>query len=122
MAWYAATHYMRTAPAAGAARSPPVAFEGGQRVPYTAARFSRQPNLAHARVCKEPSMPRFTGVDFYEIDSLLTEEEIQIRDHVREGVGGRYLPLIRHASEEARLPAELIPDTPGQGPPGDTHP
>ncbi|OGF22464.1 MAG: acyl-CoA dehydrogenase [Candidatus Eisenbacteria bacterium RBG_19FT_COMBO_70_11] len=67
-------------------------------------------------------MPRFTGVDFYEIDSLLTEEEIQIRDHVREWVEERYLPLIEHAYEEARFPAELIPEIAGMGLLGATLP
>jgi len=55
-------------------------------------------------------MPRFNGVDFYEIDSLLTEEEIQIRDHVRDWVEERYLPLVEEAYEKAYFPADVVPE------------
>ncbi len=60
-------------------------------------------------------MPRFTGVDFYEIDSLLQEDEIQIRDHVRDWVEERYLPLIEDAYEKAYFPKEVIPEVAGMG-------
>ncbi|MEO5616474.1 MAG: acyl-CoA dehydrogenase family protein [Candidatus Eisenbacteria bacterium] len=55
-------------------------------------------------------MARFTGVDFYEIDSLLSEDEIQIRDHVRDWVEERYLPLVEKAYEEGYFPADVIPE------------
>jgi len=55
-------------------------------------------------------MTKFSGVDFYEIDQLLTEDEIQIRDHVRDWVEERYLPLVEKAYEEAYFPAETIPE------------
>ena len=67
-------------------------------------------------------MPRFTGVDFYEIDSLLTDEERQIRDHVRDWVEDRYLPLVEKAYEEAYFPAEVIPEVAGMGLLGATLP
>jgi len=67
-------------------------------------------------------MRRFTGVDFYEIDSLLTEEEIQIRDHVRDWVEERYLPRIERAYEEGYFPAEAIPEIAGMGLLGATLP
>jgi len=67
-------------------------------------------------------MPRFTGVDFYEIDSLLAEEERQIRDHVRDWVEDRYLPLIERAYEEAFFPAEVIPEVAEMGLLGATLP
>ena len=60
-------------------------------------------------------MARFTGVDFYEIDSLLHEEEIQIRDHVRDWVEERYLALVEQAYEEAYFPAEVIPEVAQMG-------
>ena len=60
-------------------------------------------------------MARFTGVDFYEIDSLLTEDEIQIRDHVRDWVEERYLGLVEKAYEEAYFPAEVIPEVAQMG-------
>jgi alkylation response protein AidB-like acyl-CoA dehydrogenase len=44
-------------------------------------------------------MPPFSGVDFYETDSLFSEEERQIRDQVRAWVEERYLPLVERAYE-----------------------
>ena len=67
-------------------------------------------------------MPRFTGVDFYEIDSLLQEDEIQIRDHVRDWVEERYLPLIEDAYEKAHFPTEVIPEVAEMGLLGATLP
>ncbi len=67
-------------------------------------------------------MPRFTGVDFYDIDSLLHEEEIQIRDHVRDWVEDRYLPVVERAYEEAYFPADVIPEIAGMGLLGATLP
>jgi glutaryl-CoA dehydrogenase len=60
-------------------------------------------------------MSRFTGVDFYEIDSLLQEDEIQIRDHVRDWVEERFLPLIEDAYEKAYFPKDVIPEVAGMG-------
>jgi len=67
-------------------------------------------------------MPRFTGVDFYEVDALFTEEERQIRDHVRDWVEDRYLPLIERAYEEAFFPTEVIPEVAEMGLLGATLP
>jgi len=67
-------------------------------------------------------MPRYAGVDFYEIDSLLGDEERQIRDQVREWVEDRYLPLVERAYEEAFFPAEVIPEIAGMGLLGATLP
>jgi glutaryl-CoA dehydrogenase len=67
-------------------------------------------------------MSRFAGVDFYEIDSLLTEEEIQIRDHVRDWVEERFLPVIEKAYEDAHFPAEIIPEVAEMGLLGATLP
>jgi len=67
-------------------------------------------------------MARFSGVDFYEIDSLLSEEERQIRDHVRGWVEDRYLPLVERAYEEAYFPAEVIPEIAEMGLLGATLP
>jgi glutaryl-CoA dehydrogenase len=60
-------------------------------------------------------MPRFTGVDFYEIDSLLQEDEIQIRDHVRDWVEERYLPLVEEAYEKAYFPTDVISEVAEMG-------
>ncbi len=60
-------------------------------------------------------MSRFNGVDFYEIDSLLTPDEIAIRDSVRTWVEDRFLPLIEHAYDEAYFPREIIPEVAEMG-------
>jgi glutaryl-CoA dehydrogenase len=60
-------------------------------------------------------MPRFSGVDFYEIDSLLQQDEIQIRDHVRDWVEERYLPLVEDAYENAYFPTDVIPEVAEMG-------
>ena len=67
-------------------------------------------------------MSRFSGVDFYAADSLLHEDEIQIRDHVRNWVEERYLPLVEKAYEDARFPAEVIPELGEMGLLGSTLP
>ena len=67
-------------------------------------------------------MSRFTGVDFYEIDSLLQEDEIQIRYHVRDWVEKRYLPIIEDAYEKAHFPTEVIPEVAEMGLLGATLP
>ncbi len=67
-------------------------------------------------------MARFTGVDFYEIDSLLQEDEIQIRDHVRGWVEDRFLPVIEDAYEKAYFPKDIIPEVAGMGLLGATLP
>jgi glutaryl-CoA dehydrogenase len=67
-------------------------------------------------------MPRFAGVDFYSADSLLKEDEIQIRDHVRDWVEDRYLPLVEDAYEQARFPLEVVPEIAEMGLLGATLP
>ncbi len=55
-------------------------------------------------------MSSFTGVDFYALDKLLTEEERLVRDSVREFVDRRILPIIAACCREERFPAELVPE------------
>jgi len=71
---------------------------------------------------KELPMARFGGVDFYQTDALLTEDERQIRDHVRDWVEDRYLPLVEAAYEEARFPREIVPEVAQMGLLGATLP
>ena len=52
---------------------------------------------------------KFQGVDFYDIDSLLSEEERMVRDTIREWVEEQVLPIIGRAYTVGRFPAELIP-------------
>jgi glutaryl-CoA dehydrogenase len=53
-------------------------------------------------------MAKFQGVDYFDMDSLLSEEERMIRDTVREWVDDELLPVIEHAYIERRFPRELI--------------
>ncbi len=54
-------------------------------------------------------MAKFQGVDYYEIDSLLSEEERMVRDTIRQWVDDALLPIIEEAYIERRFPSELIP-------------
>jgi glutaryl-CoA dehydrogenase len=74
------------------------------------------------RHLEELRMPRFTGVDFYDTDTLLNDQERQIRDHVRDWVEERYLPLVEKAYEEAYFPMEVIPEVAEMGLLGATLP
>jgi glutaryl-CoA dehydrogenase len=49
------------------------------------------------------------GVDFFDIDADLTEEERLIRDSVREFVNEKALPVLDEAFRNDRFPAELVP-------------
>ncbi len=51
----------------------------------------------------------YTGVDFYDIDSLLSEEERAVRDTVRQWVSDALIPVIGTAYDEGRFPKQLIP-------------
>jgi glutaryl-CoA dehydrogenase len=52
---------------------------------------------------------RFAGVDFYGLDTLLSEEERAIRDTVRAWVDDNLMPIIGECYIEGRFPRELIP-------------
>ncbi len=47
--------------------------------------------------------------DFYNVDSLLTEDERHVRDAVARFVDDRVLPIIAACFEEGRFPTELVP-------------
>jgi glutaryl-CoA dehydrogenase len=49
-------------------------------------------------------------LDFYNIDSVLSEEERAVRDSVRRFVDDRVLPVIGDAYVQGRFPKELIPE------------
>ena len=51
----------------------------------------------------------FEGVDFYQLDTLLSEEERAIRDTVRSWVDQHLMPVIGDCYIEGRFPKELIP-------------
>ena len=52
---------------------------------------------------------QFTGVDFYNLDSLLSEEERAVRDTVRSWVDEQLMPVIGEAYIEGKFPKHLIP-------------
>src|SRR5256886_6385449 len=54
-------------------------------------------------------MEKFRGVDYYAIDSLLSEEERMIRDAVRDWVEAEFLPLITDHHRAGTFPVALIP-------------
>lgn len=54
-------------------------------------------------------MKKFRGVDFYEADALLTEEERLVRQTVREFVDAEVLPVLRDAWEKGEFPRGLVP-------------
>ena len=49
-------------------------------------------------------------LDFFDIDSALSEEERAVRDSVRRFVDERVLPVIGDAYVQGRFPKELVPD------------
>ncbi len=54
-------------------------------------------------------MANFPGVDYLDIDSLFTEEELMIRQTVRDFVDAEVLPIIEDAHRHEKFPAHLIP-------------
>ncbi|RPH34706.1 acyl-CoA dehydrogenase [bacterium] len=54
-------------------------------------------------------MVKFQGVDYFNIDSLLSEDEILVRSTVREFVDDRVLPIIEQHNRAGTYPRELVP-------------
>jgi glutaryl-CoA dehydrogenase len=54
-------------------------------------------------------MARFQGVDYYDVDSLLSEDERMVRDTIREWVDDNLMPIIEEAYIERRFPKQIIP-------------
>jgi glutaryl-CoA dehydrogenase len=50
----------------------------------------------------------FSGVDFYNIDALYSEEEKLVRDTVRAFVEDNVLPIIEEYYEDAKFPSQLV--------------
>ncbi|MCZ6760828.1 MAG: acyl-CoA dehydrogenase family protein [Gemmatimonadetes bacterium] len=51
----------------------------------------------------------FKGVDFYDLDSLLSEEERAVRDTVRKWVDDEVMPIIGEYYIEGKFPSQLVP-------------
>src|ERR671910_755216 len=57
----------------------------------------------------EIAASQFTGVDFLNLDSLLSEDERAVRDTVRTWVDENLIPVIGDAYIEGKFPKQLIP-------------
>ena len=53
--------------------------------------------------------PKFQGVDFYDTDGLLSEEERAVRDTVRAWVDDHVIPIIGEHYLQGKFPKHLIP-------------
>jgi glutaryl-CoA dehydrogenase len=54
-------------------------------------------------------VPSFPGVDYMMIDTLFSEDELMVRQTVRDFVDGEVIPIIEHANREEKMPMHLIP-------------
>ena len=54
-------------------------------------------------------MSKYEGVDFYNLDQHLTEEELMVRDLVRDWVDEEVFPIIEDYYTKGTFPLELIP-------------
>jgi glutaryl-CoA dehydrogenase len=60
-------------------------------------------------IINEVEVQDFRGVDYFNIESLLSEEEIMVRDSVRDFVSSEVIPIIEHHNRESKFPKELVP-------------
>ena len=60
-------------------------------------------------------MPDSLTPDFFDLDTLLSEDERQVRDTVGRFVDERVLPIIADCFEHERFPMELVPEMAGLG-------
>ena len=51
---------------------------------------------------------KFKGVDFIEVDSLLSEDERLVRDNTRKFIEDNLVPIIEQCNREGRFPRELV--------------
>ena len=51
---------------------------------------------------------KFKGVDFIELDSLLSEDERLVRDNTRKFIEENLIPIIEECNREGRFPRELV--------------
>jgi glutaryl-CoA dehydrogenase len=55
-------------------------------------------------------MPTFEAPDFYNLEELLTADERQARDTVRQWVGKRFLPVVTQHYRDGTFPMDLVPE------------
>lgn len=51
----------------------------------------------------------YKGVDYYQLDDLLTDEEKSIRDTVRDFVSNEIMPIIEKYNQDMAFPTQLVP-------------
>src|SRR5947209_3026047 len=51
---------------------------------------------------------KFKGVDFIEFDSLLSQDELLVRDTTRKFIEENVIPIIEQCNREGRFPRELV--------------
>jgi glutaryl-CoA dehydrogenase len=54
-------------------------------------------------------MQMFKGLDYMNIESLLSDDELMIRNTVRDFVSGEIIPIIEKHNREGKFPANLVP-------------
>ncbi|KAF0151436.1 MAG: glutaryl-CoA dehydrogenase [Ignavibacteria bacterium] len=54
-------------------------------------------------------MPLLNKIDYYNLESLLNEDEILVRDSIREYVDAEVLPIIEKFYRDGKFPSHLIP-------------
>jgi len=64
---------------------------------------------------RKTQMSKFQGLDYYNIDSQLNEEEILVRNTVREFVEDNVLPIIEKHNREGTFPNHLVQQMAGLG-------
>lgn len=67
-------------------------------------------------------MKSFEGIDFFNIDSLLTEDELLIRNTVRDFVSKEVIPIIEKHFRDDKFPIQLVPKMAELGLLGTTFP
>ena len=54
-------------------------------------------------------MPSFSGVDYLEFDSLLSDEEKLARQTASQFVDEEILPIVEECNREGKFPVQLVP-------------
>ncbi len=67
-------------------------------------------------------MKSFEGIDFFNIDSLLTKDELLIRNTVRDFVSNEVIPIIEKHYRDDNFPIQLVPKMADLGLLGTTFP
>jgi glutaryl-CoA dehydrogenase len=54
-------------------------------------------------------MDKYSGVNYFDIDNLLSSDEIMVRESVREFVSSEIIPVIEEYNRNGKFPVQLIP-------------